>query len=336
MFAMGFEMHPPLGSPAGQRGAASGESARQHAPRRPRLGRSETATILFADICGSVPLYKAAGDHHALALVSERIDTAALIAREHGGDIVRSKGDDLLCTFTDAEEALRAARRMTQVQRDSAARVRVALHHGRFIRARGDIFGDAVNLAARVLGLGRADEVLATAEYYAQLAPTERTALRKLGDHTLKGVDGSVMIFAALPVADADKAQAQRTVSTLTRTFDPTPGRTAAAATLVVECGATRARCADGETLRIGRAPTCDILVPLSWVSREHASVTIRDGKLTLTDHSSTGTHVRLADGHTFVVRRETVLLAGPGVIIPGGEQEESAGFEVSFRVERS
>ncbi len=334
MFATGLETHPSLRWLAAPRGAEAEKRPARGDRRGPILRRSETATILFADVCGSVPLYKAAGDHQALALVSECIDTVALIAREHGGDIVRSKGDDLLCTFTDAKEALRAARRMTRIQRDSAARLRVALHHGRLIRARGDIFGDAVNLAARVLGLGRADEVLATAEFYAQLAPTERTALRKLGDHTLKGVDGSVMIFAALPV-DASEPVTGRSVSTMTLALDPTPASAGADATLVIECGATRARCADGETLRIGRAPACDILVPLSWVSREHASITIRNGKLTLTDHSSTGTHVRLADGHTFVVRRETVLLAGQGVIIPGGEQEESAGFELSFRVER-
>jgi len=350
MFGLALDTHPGLGWLAAlgtsARGAtrtddrARGNHAGPDPDGRGRhraplgIGRTDIATILFADICGSTPLYQAAGDHEALALVAQCIDTLVSIAREHGGEVVRSKGDDLLCTFPDTEAALVAARRMASAQRKSDARVRVALHHGKLIRARGDIFGDAVNLAARVLGLGKPDEVLTTREVFTRLPATERGGLRRLGEHALKGVGEAVCIYSALPLDTTDPTTL-RNIGTTTLTLNPAPRPKVGRATLVVDCGASRVRFEEGETLRIGRAPGCDVVVPLSWVSREHASVTLRDGKLTLEDHSSTGTHVELADGHAFAVRRETVVLGGTGTLMPGGQHAQSEPFVVRFTVEQ-
>ena len=121
--------------------------------------------MLFADICDSTPLYETSGDAPALAAIAKRLDELAQHAISYGGEVVRSKGDDVLCTFTEPSGALHAAARMLESPSSDVLPIRVGIHFGDVIAAREDIFGDAVNVAARMLSLAKPGELVTSSEF---------------------------------------------------------------------------------------------------------------------------------------------------------------------------
>jgi adenylate cyclase len=86
----------------------------------------------------------------------------------------------------------------------------------------------------------------------------------------------------------------------------------------------------------IGRSDECDIVLSRPWVSRRHAMLTVRDGKAVLADRSSAGTYVAIAGGHELLLRRESIVLTGRGLISPamppGRPEAEPIRFEIIRR----
>ena len=68
--------------------------------------------VLFADVSGSTPLYEKLGDEAALAAINRCLDILRRRCLEHGGAVIKTIGDELMCTFPDAEAALQSAAAM--------------------------------------------------------------------------------------------------------------------------------------------------------------------------------------------------------------------------------
>src|SRR5258708_7390307 len=133
--------------------------------------------LLLADITGSTPLYEAVGDAAALGRIGDCLDRLRSIVAEEGGTFIRSKGDDVLCYFVDPCSALRAARRM---QSTGPLAIHAGVHFGPVIHAHDDIFGDAVNLTARLAAAAKAGEVLISQSIVDRLPESETRNLRAL------------------------------------------------------------------------------------------------------------------------------------------------------------
>jgi adenylate cyclase len=296
-----------------------------------RVPHAETVAVLFADISGSTALYQRLGDTAALKLVDRCLDQLGVAATGAGGQVVRSKGDDVLCTFASVDAALRAARAMVEGCRGQEVRVRAAIAHGPVLHARDDIFGDAVNRAAHLLRLAKPNEILAAGEAHDLLDAAERMALRRLGRHELKGESSLVTVYEVLPL---EETAGSTVAGGGTRTVMVRKGggeTTVLGATLRLSYRGQKVQGRFGQSVTIGRATGCDLVVPHPWVSRQHATLTVTRGKATLVDHSSTGTLVRLADGHRFTVRRESVVLAGSGELVPGGDAATGQAEPIAF-----
>src|SRR5665213_906796 len=128
-------------------------------------------TILFADISGSTRLFETRGDEIARRLIANVLIALAEVAVRHGGRVIKTIGDEIMCTFPGALQGLLAATDMQrrikndeELQRDNLA-IRIGLHHGDALVEDNDVFGDAVNTAARMgdKGLARRDQIVATA-----------------------------------------------------------------------------------------------------------------------------------------------------------------------------
>ena len=139
----------------------------------------ENVAILFADICDSMPLYEESGDASALAVIARRLDELAGFAVRHSGKVIRSKGDDVLCTFDAPANALDAAADMVDAHGVGVPAVHVGIHFGPVIRARQDIFGDAVNIAARMLSLAKPGEIVTSRDLVDALPVSEHDRLYK-------------------------------------------------------------------------------------------------------------------------------------------------------------
>lgn len=158
---------------------------------------SAVATVMFTDVEASTDLTTREGDLAAAAVFDEHDRIVRDRVTAHGGRIVRSTGDGFLAIFDSADDAVGCAE---SIQRDLAAqvdgiRVRIGLNTGEVFQADGEVFGAAVNLAARVMDRARGGQVLAT-DTVRQAAGTAPDAhFRDRGRFALKGFPGRQRLF---------------------------------------------------------------------------------------------------------------------------------------------
>lgn len=165
------------------------------------------AAVWFADIVGYSAL-SSRDEDAALALVEALKEAALEEVPAHGGRVVKFVGDAALAVFESVDGALRAALSVqerfgaTAVARTHEARLRVGLHLGEIAEADdGDVFGDGVNVAARLQGKARPGEVLVSRAVKEMIRGRAGYAFQRVPMwHHLKGL-GLARVFV---VVDAD------------------------------------------------------------------------------------------------------------------------------------
>jgi adenylate cyclase len=295
----------------------------------------ETArvAILLADISGSTPLYEAVGDTQAQRLIGAELARLQAAICDADGVCIRQKGDDVVGYFAQPSKAFRAVRAMLSRATDSALRIHGGLHYGQIVLAGGDIFGEAVNLTARLAALANAGEVLLSKSFVDQLPVRETTSLRPLHQIRLKGVGSPIEVYSFV---DDDPAMRTQFPVRVTETLAALePWSPATAITIVLTRGRDSQRCGEAETMLIGRSDECDIVLARPWISRKHAMVTVRDGKAILEDRSSSGTYVSIVGGHELLLRREAIILTGKGAISPAMHPARPEADPIYFEVFR-
>ncbi|WP_188311876.1 adenylate/guanylate cyclase domain-containing protein [Salinarimonas soli] len=184
------------------------------APRPNASPRGRLAAILVADVQGFCNLIRS-DINGTVARIQGMRDTVEPILTEHGGRLVKSTGDGFIAEFTSASEAVMAARAI-QAALGGAAGPALALRIGVslgevIVDADGEIFGDAVNLAARIEPFAGAGGIVATQAVCDQLAGRPDLTFEDMGPHRLKGFEQPMSLFRladgsavrALPQADA-------------------------------------------------------------------------------------------------------------------------------------
>ena len=126
-------------------------------------------TVLFVDVCGSTKLYETLGNARAQAVIARMLTVLSDSATRHLGTIVKTIGDEVMCTFSSAREAAEAAVDMQRSIKEATATpemgikslaVRVGFHSGPVISHAEDVFGDTVNVAARVVAHAKPGQIL--------------------------------------------------------------------------------------------------------------------------------------------------------------------------------
>lgn len=285
-----------------------------------------TRAILLADVSRSTPLYQKVGDVKAVNLIAECIDRMFEIAKAHGGTVVSSRGDDVICVFEDPLAAVEAAGDMLQASPSDEVAVHAGLHWGSCILTRNEAFGDAVNLTARLASLSNDGEVLMSAEIVSRLPPEARGALRSLDAVTLKGSSKPLEVWSfLLPSAQLGS---QVTFAGHARQIPP---KRAPGMLIRLSYGALVHDMAEGQDCVIGRSADCHLILDGLWVSRRHAQAVLRGGVLEYTDKSTTGSYIRLAGGEDVFVRRQALALTGSGLISPGMPVEDAGESVIEF-----
>lgn len=126
-------------------------------------------TILFTDIEGSTSYWEKHGNIKGRLMVDKHNRTVFPVIRHYNGTIVKTIGDAVMARFSDPEDALKAAigiqqglAQLRKMDRSFRLRVRIGLHTGKLIVEDNDVFGDAVNVAARVESEGSGNSILLT------------------------------------------------------------------------------------------------------------------------------------------------------------------------------
>ncbi len=293
----------------------------------------QTVAVLIADVCGSTPLYESSGNLKALDLIAECLDNISRVVEAEGGVVLRSKGDDVLCTFPSSDSAVRAASMMVDGQAGSPLEIHVGINYGPIVHDRGGIFGDVVNIAGRMQSLAKPGEIIATEAVYEKLSDRMRRQVRLLDAQTVKGKSQPMNIYAVFK----DDTQVTYYVGEDGRhTVHPKNVYKASGpkVNITLEFGdRTIVRRDGGPGFHIGRAGSCDLVIDEPCVSRDHALLTVRRGKVLLTDMSSTGTWIAQADGDPILLRRDVMQLANDGVISLGLRPKENGPTMISYRL---
>lgn len=274
-------------------------------------------TVLFADISGSTSLYERLGDLEARRHVVACLSTITAQVKRHAGTVIKPIGDELMCTFPNAQSALDAAMAMQSAftdedqalaNKDIDMAIRVGFHAGPVIQDGGDVFGDTVNVAARIAGLAKAGQIITTQATFDQLPPASRAMMRLLDYTPVKGKSAEISIFEVLWQGDE-----------ATRLATSVLAAPLAAARLLLRYGEEemlldRAR----PRALLGRSEPCDIIVNSERVSRQHARIEYRRGKYVVVDQSTNGTYVSFGGEEEVFLRREEMPLRGRGTISLG------------------
>jgi TolB-like protein/class 3 adenylate cyclase/DNA-binding SARP family transcriptional activator len=169
------------------------------------------AAILAADIVGYSRLIAAdeAGTLSAIAgFRGAAIDP--LIAR-YTGRVVKTMGDGLLVEFPSAVAAIECALAWQDAAESSAGplRFRIGVNLGEVVVEDGDIYGDAVNVAARLEGDAAAGSVCISADLYRQVAGKITREFEDLGERTLKNIAKPVRVYRAAAGMPAPRPDAE-------------------------------------------------------------------------------------------------------------------------------
>jgi adenylate cyclase len=306
------------------------------------MTRISDRTVLFADLRGSTALFESLGNAEATSVVTHCINALGSPVTSCGGMVVKTLGDGLMAVFDEPADAAQAAMLMHEVlesivMRGSergassglrALRLQVGMARGEVVEMAGDCFGDAVNVAARLIDHAGDNETLITVEVLQGLPLDLRSRFRSLDRLVLRGRAEPVQVhvMGGRRGASADLAPTQ--FGEISAVSEPDGLR-------LMWGGLHRVFASQQTPIVLGRSPQASFCVDDGRVSRSHARVDWHSGSFQITDLSYNGTYVRFADGEIVSLRRGSCTLHGAGTIGLGGSPSDPGSACVSFDVLR-
>lgn len=282
--------------------------------------------MLFADIAGSTRLYEQLGDAAALAAIGRCLTLAEASAGGYGGRLIKTIGDEALLVFAQADHAVESAaeiqRKMAEAAPADNVRLgfRVGIHYGAAIEVSGDVFGDSVNVAARMVGLAKRGQVILSSPTADRLSPALRGRVRELDVLTVKGKGQDIGICELLWQDSSADLTAM------------TPRSAAKAARLELRHGSqVHLLDANSPSVALGRDAGNDVVVADPLASRLHARIERRRDKFVLVDQSSNGTFVTIDGEPEIQLRREEMILRRHGHISFGHRHDLDPAEALAF-----
>src|SRR5712672_224854 len=179
---------------------------RAMAHERPGRIERRLSAIMAADVAGYSRLMHNDEEATHAALTALLADAVQPVIAEHGGHIVKNTGDGFLAEFPSAVEAVRTAmqfqNRIHELTMDDAEDRRIAfrvgINIGDVIVEAHDIFGDGVNIAARLEGIAEPGGICISASAYDQVRGKVSIEVTDLGEQSLKNIARPVRAYAAV------------------------------------------------------------------------------------------------------------------------------------------
>ncbi len=270
--------------------------------------------VLFADIAGSTKLYDTLGDEAAKRMIDECIALMRAITVQYGGRVIKTIGDEVMCVLPDADSGCLAAMDMqlkisampavSGVQRS----IRAGFHAGAVIEENNDVFGDTVNLAARMAGLAKGTQIMTTRATVDQLSTLLKSGTRQIAALSVKGKGDDVEVCEVIWQASDELTMATPSILAKARPV-----------VLWLKHGTQEQQLEQANAgIVLGRDAACQIVIADRMASRQHARIERRRDKFFLIDQSTNGTFVAVAGEPEISLRREEVMLRGSGQIAFG------------------
>jgi len=161
------------------------------------------AAILSADVAGYSRLIGVDEEGTLNRLRAIRTDVIDSKISEHRGRVVKTTGDGLLAEFTSVVDALRWASEIqnamawqnADIAAEKRIEFRIGIHQGDIVVEDGDIFGDGVNVAARLEGLAEPGGICVSARVQEDTAGRLDLSFDDLGEQSLKNIARPVRVY---------------------------------------------------------------------------------------------------------------------------------------------
>ena len=294
----------------------------------PNANLPQDPAVMFADLAGSTSIYEKLGDAAAKAMIDECLQQMRAATARHGGRVIKTIGDELMCVFPDADCGSMAAVEMQSAVAGLALvagvkrSIRVGLHAGPLIEADGDVFGDTVNTASRMTGFAKGDQIITSGATVERMSPLVRGTTRHIAAFSVRGKGDDVEVYEIIWSEADDLTTMAPASSELPRSFGSLH-LTHGMQQIVLE--------GQGARVVIGRDASCQIVLADKKASRVHARIERRRDQYFLVDQSSNGTFVTFLGEAEIALRREEVMLRGQGRIVFGHSIAESAQETIDF-----
>jgi class 3 adenylate cyclase len=294
---------------------------------------SENLAVLFADISESTKLYSTLGDNAARVVVNACLTLISEVVDRFHGRVVKTIGDEVMCVFRRADDAVMAASEMqstvdTKRPGRYHVQIHIGLHFGPVLVEDNDVFGDTVNAAAYLTAVAAAEQILTTEATERNLSPELKSTVRPVFKAVLKGSTVESTVYQVVWHKD---------VTALTdvnmRSHKMIPGDEGS---LLITYRNLRMRTDQARpNLTIGRGEDCDLVIQEKMASRKHLSIRLLRTHFYLLDHSLNGTFVTLESGEEVHVLRGELLLDGAGRIALGHSTSEVATEVITYARDR-
>ena len=231
-------------------------------------------------------------------MIARCIERVRDAAESTGGQVVKTNGDKVMVLFASADAAAHAATRMhatiAALPEIGGAKlgVQVGFHSGPVYRCDEDLLGDTVKLASRMVEQAQKGQTITSQQTAALLSPSLRAHSRQLD-----------------AIQAREKGEALRLCEIASRAATDFRRLRLTYRGHAVVCSR------ENESIVVGRAPGCALVVADRTVSRRHCTITLRDGRFVLKDHSTNGTYVTAEGGADILAQSEEVILGRRGRI---------------------
>lgn len=285
--------------------------------------------VLFADLVGSTRLYDELGDRRGHAVTAGCLRGITETVERFGGVVVKTIGDAVMATFLSADAAFSCAEaivsgvRCTALGSDKPLGVRIGFHYGPVLEEDGDVFGDTVNVAARMAELAENQRIFTTGATIVELDATLCARMRRVDCVAIKGRKQRVDVFELTTGSE-----------TLVRlaTAPPTEIDAGDGPSLTISCrGKRHVLRGERSSLSIGRDRSNDLVLASPSASRFHARIEWRKRAFYIIDRSTNGTVIVREGGRAKTLRRERLRIHGSGTFGIGGSPDDDIEEPIRF-----
>jgi len=299
------------------------------------MSQTQPLCILFADVSGSTKLFEQRGDVEARRIIAAVLEALSKVCASHGGKVIKTIGDEIMCTLPSAMAGVLAACDMQKrvahdlvFVRDNLG-IRIGLHHGDTLVEENDVYGDAVNTAARMASLAKREQIVTTASTLKGLTNAGTLRSRSLGRARVSG--------KLLPIEIVDVIWQEDTsnITTVQRAIRIDDGGTTNVKLTLRYRGQVMELNENSQPFTMGRDAGNSLVIDAEWVSRTHALIEFKKGYFVISDRSTNASYVKLGDDDELRLHRDEVHLRKNGAISLGQaiglNQQDVVYFQCSY-----
>ena len=296
------------------------------------MSQPRKMTIMFADVSGSARLFERLQDTEAAHAVERCIKRMERSITGYRGRTLQVAGDELQALFESPEDACLAAidmqLRVADLPPISGLKltIRIGLHCGEIVEQFDTVLGEAVNTTARITGMARVDQILASKQLADQLpshCQNYVAPIREMGA-IREGQD-------AVELVQIDWQRHEEYQRTRTVSVDPTPSQKTTDRLCLRYRG--KAFLLDDKTpaLSLGRDPSSKLLIEDRKASRAHGRIQKRASSYFYIDSSTNGSFISFPGQNEIMLRKDEIQLRGPGRICFGSSRNDSLADFADF-----